>query len=308
MPVVLVGKGPRLDAFRAYLNNDAWISGVWFEKGLYNLRHRLLSKEIIRDNDGEVTLRFTIESQAPNGGKMIGNNGNSQGIYYIAENDSVPFGPDDFKFISKQEWTVRNNGVIYFDSDISSNDSTLILPRLGFVMEVPQTLGEVSYYGRGPEENYNDRKTGQFVGRYDTTVKKMMTPYTRPQSNGNREEVRWAALTDGEKGLTVVAPELMSFSVSPYTEMELFLADHPFRLPDSKRNVVHLDLGVTGLGGASCGQGGPLPDDRILAGSHKFPLIFRPAVRSSFLHPSTLNERAGEKCASDVDFSSPVRK
>ena len=76
----------------------------------------------------------------------------------------------------------------------------------------------------------------------------------------------WAGLTDADgRGVLFVAPGRMSFSVSPYTESELFFTDHDYRLPEPDKTVVHLDLGVTGLGGASCGQGGPLEEQRISA-------------------------------------------
>lgn len=280
MEVIVPGHGPTLDAFRAYMNNDTWVYGQWFANGLYNLKHRVTACETFTDKNGNPVLSFTIESQAPNGGRMVGGNGNSRGTYSIDEKNAEPFGPDDFKFTTNQIWTVYPDGSIELNAVISSNNASLILPRLGYVMEVPDKLGEFTYYGRGPEENYNDRLTGQFVGRYSRKVKDMMTDYTRPQSNANREEVRWAALTDGNKGAIFVAPGMMSTTAIPYTEMELFTANHPYKLPASNRTVLHLDLGVTGLGGASCGQGGPLESQRVMATSHRFSFIIRPATES----------------------------
>lgn len=276
--IILPGHGPQLDAFRAYLNNDAWIYQDWFKNGLYNLQHKVIDKSITTDLEGNPVLSFTIESQAPNGGKMIGGNGNAQGTYSIDESESYKFGPDDFKFISTQRWTVYRNGAMKIDAFIDSNDSTLILPRLGFVMEMPDNLSDLTYYGRGPEENYSDRKSGQFVGKYSCKVKDNFTNYTRPQSNGNHEDVRWLALTEEGNGIQILAPGLISFTAIPYTEMELLLADHPYKLPESKRTILHLDLGVTGLGGASCGQGGPLEHQRITtAQPHSLQLIFLPS-------------------------------
>ncbi|MBD5323346.1 MAG: DUF4981 domain-containing protein [Bacteroides sp.] len=278
MEIFVPGHGPVLDAFRAYLNNDAWVYGQWFANGLYNLKHTVTSAETFVDSNGNQALSFTVVSQAPNGGRMVGGNGNSRGTYSIDESKSEPFGPDDFKFTTNQIWTIFPDGSVELNAVISSNNANVILPRLGYVMELPDKLGEFTYYGRGPEENYNDRLTGQFVGRYTRTVKDMFTDYTRPQSNANREEVRWAALTDGNKGVLFVAPELMSATATPYTEMELFGADHPYKLPKSNRTVLHLDLGVTGLGGASCGQGGPLEHQRVKADTHRFSFIIRPAT------------------------------
>ena len=276
--MILPGHGPRLEAFRAYVNNDAWIQEKWFANGLYNLEHKVLSCRQGKDSDGYPTLTFTVQSQAPRGGKMLGGNGNARGTYSIEENDSVSFGDSDLRFITVQTWTIRPDGTIYLTADVTSNNESLVLPRLGYVMEMPGRYDEIEYYGRGPIENYNDRKTGQFVGRYTTTVRDMLTPYTRPQSNGNREEVRWATVTDGNSGLRFTAPDLMSFSAGPYTEMELFNTNHLYKLPQSDRTVVHLDAGVTGLGGASCGQGGPLKQDRILATPRTIRLRISPVL------------------------------
>ncbi|MCH5232269.1 MAG: DUF4981 domain-containing protein [Muribaculaceae bacterium] len=274
--VVTPGNGPVLDLFRAYLNNDNWIADQWFANGLYNLKHKVTSSESQVDKDGNQVLIFTIESQAPNGGKMKGGNGNAAGVYTIEEIDSVPFGPDNFKVTTNQVWTVFPDGTIELNSYITSNNQLLTLPRMGYTLEVPDEFGTFTYYGRGPEENYADRKTGQFVGKYSAPVKDMYTDYTRPQSNGNREEVRWAALTDGNQGVMFIAPELMSASALPYTEMQLFEANHPYKLQEKGSTTLHLDLGVTGLGGASCGQGGPLDPDRVKADGDRFTLIIKP--------------------------------
>lgn len=280
MDVIIPGHGPTLDAFRAYLNNDAWVYAQWFANGLYNLHHKVTAAETFVDASGRAVLSFTVESQAPRGGRMVGGNGNASGVYSIDESDSEPFGPSDFKFTTNQIWTVYPDGSVELNAIISSNNPQVVLPRLGYVMEVPEKLGEFTYYGRGPIENYSDRMTGQFVGRYTTTVADNYTDYTRPQSNSNREQVRWAALTDGKNGALFIAPGLMSVTATPYTEMEVFNANHRYKLPKTNRTVLHLDLGVTGLGGASCGQGGPLEHQRVMATSHRFSFIIRPATES----------------------------
>ena len=76
--IILPGKGPQLDAYRAYLNNDAWISDEWFAAGLYNLRHHVTDASVSVDEAGNPVLSFTVVSQAPNGGKMTGGNEHSQ--------------------------------------------------------------------------------------------------------------------------------------------------------------------------------------------------------------------------------------
>lgn len=292
--LIIPGKGTEIDVFRAVMNNDVWIADQWMSNGLYNLQHKVLSKGIHKDSVGNVEILYTIESQAPRGGKMVGGNGNPSGIYSIKENEKEYFGPDDFKIITNQIWTVYKDGVVELNSFIDSNKPNLTLPRVGYSLEIPDSFNLVEYYGRGPEENYADRKSSQFIGKYRKNVNDLVTDYTRPQSNGNREDVRWAAFTDGEDGILFIAPETMSFSAGPYSEMDLFKSDHPYKLPESNTVKVHLDAGVTGLGGASCGQGGPLPPDRMSASNLRFTLMFTPVTQEN-LEEKVTTERGGSK-------------
>lgn len=279
---VVIEKGAGIEPyfFRAFLNNDIWVADQWFANGLYNMKQQAKSMGIKEDKDGRWIISFNIESQAPRGGKMKGGNGNPSGVYTIEEDKEQQFGEDDFKIFVSQIWTVDKDGEISLNTYIDSNNPNLTLPRAGYTFDMPEEYDRIEYYGRGPEENYADRKTGQFVGRYSTTPKKMMTHYTRPQSNGNREEVRWVKLTNEKgEGIMISAPDLMSFSALPYSEMELFKANHDYILPESKSIVVHIDAGGTGLGGASCGQGGPLENDRVKANGLRFRFNISPVKK-----------------------------
>lgn len=270
-------QGLQLDAFRAYVNNDNWVIGGWMRNGLYNLQHRLLNYDAKVDANGNAVVTTVVESQAPRGGKMVGGNGNARGTYTIDESKSKDFTADDFKFTTRYVWSVRPDGTVDCEADIESNNPELILPRLGFAMQTPKALNDYTYYGRGPVENYSDRKTGQRVGIYSAPVDSMYTAYTRPQNNGNREDVRWVTLVDGDgKGFKVSGPQTFSATVSPYTEMQLFLTDHTYKLPQTQTNTLHIDLGMTGLGGYSCGQGGPLDHQRVLATPHHFKFTIQP--------------------------------
>ncbi|MCM1448931.1 MAG: DUF4981 domain-containing protein [Clostridiales bacterium] len=262
--IIIPGQGPVIDMFRAYINNDTWIADRWFEMGLYNLKHKVIDKGSSLDSLGRLVLTFDIQSQGIRSGKMIGGNGNSCGIYSIDETESKPSGPDDFALYTHQEWTVAANGVIGLKAFITSNDTTCTLPRLGYVMRLPGDMNKMRYYGRGPVENYSDRKTSQPIALCTTTVNDNFTNYTRPQSNGNHEEVRWVELGNDNISVRFTALNPMAMTALPYSEMELFHADHPHKLPQSHSTVLHLDYGVTGLGGASCGQGGPLQHQRVL--------------------------------------------
>jgi len=276
--VIVDGQGPKLDAFRAFTNNDRWAYQPWFQKGLHNLRHRVTSSKLRKFDNGMLSLAFTVVSQAPNAARL--NGGTAAAVVTIEEKPDPEFGEHDFRFVTSQIWTVYPAGSIELRASISSNEPDTILPRIGYVMTVPKSLSRFTYYGRGPINNYNDRKTGQFIEQHVCTVAGMFVNFPTPQDMANREEVRWCALTDDRAaGAMFIATGELSVSALRYTDLDLTLAGHIHELPPAGDTILHLDAKVTGLGGASCGQGGPLPHDRAYAEPRDFGFIIRPAGR-----------------------------
>lgn len=274
--VIADGNGPKIDAIRAFVNNDNWFYSQWFDNGLHNLVHKAKSNNIYTKDDGTVVLAFTVESQAPNAGKIIG--GTSSGKNSIQEITDRPFGDNNFKFITNQIWTVYPDGSIELQSSITSNYPSLILPRLGYSIKVPAQYSNFTYYGRGPIDNYADRKTGQFIEQHKNTVKGEFVNFPKPQDIGNHEDVRWCALTNGDgNGALFIATDRLSASALEYSPVDLILASHPYQLPKAGDTYLHLDAAVTGLGGNSCGQGGPLEEDRVTSGHNTMGFIIRPA-------------------------------
>ena len=96
------------------------------------------------------------------------------------------------------------------------------MPRFGTLFTLPASLSQAEWYGRGPHENYWDRRTGAAVGRYRAAVSELAHPYVRPQETGTRSDVRWAALTDeAGTGLLVIGLPHLSFSALPYRISDL---------------------------------------------------------------------------------------
>lgn len=278
--IIRDGEGPELDALRAPTDNDNWAYQQWFEKGLHNLNHKVLSSNVDRKNDGTIVLSFSVESQAPNGATITGG---SSGTYKIKEHTDRPFGPNDFKFNSNQIWTVYKDGSIELESSITSNNATVVLPHIGYALQVPEKYSQLNYYGRGPINNYADRKTAQFVEQYQSALKDQYVNWAKPQTTGNREEVRWTALTDvSGSGAIFIAKDHMSTSALPWSELEMTLAPHTYQLPKSSGTHLYLNAAVTGLGGNSCGQGPPLEQDRVKATEHNMGFIIRPIQGSDF--------------------------
>ena len=278
--IIAEGHGPKLDAYRAPTDNDAGIGypNAWFQYGLYNLQHKALSHALVTKKDGSVQLSFTVESQAPKGSRQTyGNGDRTPESTYRFDVDQRDLTPDDLKFTTNQVYTIYPDGSIELQSAISANRQNIVLPRIGYALELPAEFSRYDYYGRGPVNNYNDRKTGQFIEHHASTVAEQGIMLPKPQAQGNREEVRWCALTNQDgNGVAFIADSTMSASALPWSQQELTLAAHPHQLPKSSGTHLHLDAKVTGLGGASCGQGGPLGPDRAMSTNYNFGFIIRP--------------------------------
>ena len=295
--IIAAGNGPKLDAFRAWVNNDNWAYQAWYENGLHNLQHKALDCKWVSNRDGSVSLSFKVESQGLSTAKLEGADKNWK---KLVETGKRP----DFKFTTNVIYTVYPDGSVESQSSITSNKTQLILPRLGYVMKLPADMSMMVYNGRGPIGNYPDRKTAQHIGIYEQQdVADEFVNFPKPQDMANHNDSRWVAL-QGEDGRSVIfattATNNMSFSALPYSAQQLTMANHPHELPQSDGIYLHLDLAITGLGGNSCGQGAPLVEDRVKAVPHTFGYVIRPV---SDMRSTTLNAAGMVSSSSEVPLS-----
>ena len=129
------------------------------------------------------------------------------------------------------------------------------IPRFGMQMTLAQEFDQFSWYGRGPWENYSDRNTASFIGKYTSTVDEQYVAYIRPQENGNKTDVRWLTLTNKE-GFGLRIDGLQPLSVSA---LRNYPEDFDAGLTKSQRHindinprkavVLHVDLAQRGVGG-----------------------------------------------------------
>src|SRR5690606_9420124 len=170
-----------------------------------------LSNSIFQRADGALVLSFVVESQAPNAATI---QGGTSGTYKIIEHTDRAFGVSDFKFTTNQIWTVYQDGSIELESIVSSNDASFVLPRLGYALQLSETLSNYNYYGRSPINNYADRKPAQNSEFHKSKVKDQFVNWSNPKSMSNNEEVRWASLTNTSgQGVIFVAKDPLSTSV-----------------------------------------------------------------------------------------------
>ena len=272
---IIENSGLALNAFRAFTNNDRWAYQQWFAKGLHNLQHKALAKSVKANADGSYSYSFTVQSQAPNGAKIEG--GTASGRNKIVELTDRPFTDADFRFVTNQVFTVYPDGSIEVQASIASNDDFVNLPQLGYLVTMPKTYFRFTYYGRGKQDNYPDRKSGAFLGIYESDVLKEAGNFPKPQDVGHHQDSRWAALTNMRgAGAIFVGTQPMDVAALPYTAQEMTLAGHPFELPNPSATYLQLNIATTGVGGNSCGPT-PLQRDRVMATQHRFGFIIRPA-------------------------------
>jgi len=158
------------------------------------------------------------------------------------------------------------------------------MPRLGMTMELPEGFEDLEYFGRGPHENYWDRKTSAFVGRYRSTVSDQYFPYISPQENGNRTDVRWIALfRESGDGVLFIGEPVMSLSALHYTIEDLTQETrgsiHTVDLEKKPFTTLNIDLQQRGVGGNNSWGAKPLEKYRLMPKEYSFSFRIRPFAK-----------------------------
>ena len=173
-------------------------------------------------------------------------------------------------------YTLMPNGVLDINARFTLNEDAYKLPRLGLTAALSPRIEDVSYYGRGPWENYADRKASAFLGVYHTTVTGMEEEYVRSQSMGNREDVRWVKLTDkGGEGILLQADKPFNFSALHFGDRQLWndmRHGHERDAQRLKETILCIDAVQRGLGNQSCG---PAPMEKYEMKTGTYDCHFR---------------------------------
>ncbi len=148
------------------------------------------------------------------------------------------------------------------------------LPRIGLTTSLDASLDNVEWYGRGPQANYPDRKSGYRVGIHSTKAEDMYEPYLIPQDYGLRTDNRWVRLTDASgRGLQFSADELFNFNVYPYTTENLTKASYTYQLQNSGNLTFNLDYSTSGVG---CTARGIFDSYRTLPTAYERNITIKP--------------------------------
>ncbi len=154
-------------------------------------------------------------------------------------------------------YTVFSDGTIDLKTTFLPQGVLPELPRLGIAFCLSPSYNTFTWYGRGPQDNYPDRKTSAATGLWKGTVDKQYVHYPRPQDSGNKEDVHYLTLTDKQdKGIRIDAVEdVFSASALHYTAQDLYKETHDCNLKPRSEVILSLDAAVLGLGNSSCGPG-----------------------------------------------------
>ncbi len=265
--------GPRFTCARAFTDNDKWLrdGNPWakddtksfYGSGLTQLRYHARPLKATFGADGTLVVSATVE---------------------VTSSKSAAF-------THETEWTFFPCGKVTAKNYVSPRGKMPpALPRMGLTWRLDKSLENVSYYGRGPEENYIDRCTGSFLGLWKDTVTGMYEPYVRPQDCGYRAGVRWIELTDGDgRGVRFSADQPLFAQALHFTMEDLEFARHRNgqqriqNMPAARDEVMlNLDVRQLGLGGASCG---PRPMEKYIFPIEKvsWTVTIEPVGKKKFL-------------------------
>ena len=237
--------GLRLDVWRAPTDNDdgaSWQTDtrfglLWRKFGLHRMRHRLDGVELSED---ALTVRTRVAPAAWEIGLAT--------VY---------------------RWTSDGSRLRLTVSVGPEGNWTFPLPRLGIRFGIDASADRVKWFGGGPGEGYPDTKSASLLGRWESTVDDLQTPYLRPQENGARADVRWAEFG----GLRIDGDPEFWFTARRWTTEELDAATHRTDLTPGDTVWVNLDHGQHGIGSQSCGPG-PLPQYFLNAQPTEFSFVF----------------------------------
>ncbi|MGN6601280.1 MAG: glycoside hydrolase family 2 TIM barrel-domain containing protein [Ginsengibacter sp.] len=191
--------------------------------------------------------------------------------------------PDVYAYLDLS-YELNSNGTIKVTQAMHSDSSKEepMLFKFGMQMMLPKEYSNMQWYGRGPSENYWDRKDAAFVGIYDKTVDEQFGNYVRPQETGNKTDVRWIKLTNGSgKGLMIEGDTVLNVSVRHFLDEDLDDGiekqnSHPGELKQRDLTTLSIDLEQTGVGGINSWGTWPLEKYRLEYKDYSYSFVIRP--------------------------------
>ncbi|MFS4481562.1 glycoside hydrolase family 2 TIM barrel-domain containing protein [Hyunsoonleella sp. 2307UL5-6] len=265
--IILQGLAPNF--WRATTDNDYGFNmpkhmGIWREA---TEKQDLVS---ITLKDEEKVLDISSKAQVSN----FKNNSITLDVIYRLPKDIAKV-KMSYKIDASGQLTVTN-ALIDVEDDLPN------IPRFGTNFIIKNEYNKVNWYGRGPLENYQDRKTSQFVGNYEASIADLYVPYIRPQENGYKTDVRWIIFKNSKgKGLKISGPELLSFSAHHQYNSDFDAGDTKQQRHTTdivKRELVNINIDHVqmGVGGDTSWWTKPLEQYQIVAKNQSYTFKIMP--------------------------------
>ena len=168
-----------------------------------------------------------------------------EGRQVIAEM-SLPIGADLIV-----TYDLKSDGRIMVDMDYQPTATDIpLMPKFGMRMRLPADFTQIKYYGRGPWENYPDRKRSAFLGEYEMPLSEYETEYIHPQDNGNRCDIRWFEIASPHQGIRIDGWQPLCIRAWDYGEEDLIGVRHPNDIQRGRFVNLNIDADIHGVGGA----------------------------------------------------------
>ena len=269
MDTELLKQGGQLNVWRAPVANelDDWtnpalkisprtegygrmVANAWYSLGLDNMKSKIESFRV--ENNDEIVIVTILETA------LFGNSG-TEGF----ENERI--------------YTISPDGAIRLEHSIHPNgEMPMSLPRIGTKWVFDDQMQKVEWFGRGPQENYPDRKTGYRIGLYTSTVDEMFEPYLIPQDCGLRTDNRYVRLTNTKGiGIEFSAATPFNFNCYHYSTENLSKAKYNYQLIQSDGVTFNFDYQTTGVG---CTAIGVLDRYQTIPKTMQFTSLIKPFI------------------------------
>ncbi len=263
----LLKKGPEPDFWRAPTDNDYGYGmveklGIWKKAGE---RAKIKNVRISQPGMGNVQITFEYDIPGMAGEKIAG----------FATTFSV----------------MASGDIIIKNRFAKISDNIPEIARMGMQMQLPQEFSHLKWYGRGPHENYCDRKTSAYVGLYESSVDDQYVPYVRPQENGYKTDTRWLALTDDNgNGILISGDPVICFGALKNVHDDF---ESPGKLSTYRKDAktanthinsvtprdfinLNIDLGQMGVGGDDSWGAEIHPQYRFTGRKYEYSFRIRP--------------------------------
>jgi len=239
---------PKLHLWRAaHRTDDDWAYRQWEKFGITTLVYKPVDFKIEMVNDGTVKVISTTKADGKEG----------FGVYHVAT------------------YLVSGDGSIKVDNQIHFVGLPVNLAKIGVRMLLDKKLDRMTFFGRGPFENYADRKSAADVGVYEIGVNEQYE-YEKPMERGNHEEVRWTKLSGKDMPSLFVQSDqnLMQVAALPHTDEQMYPVEYKIDLPASTATVFSISTKTLGVGSNSCGPQ-PLEKFKVTAEDTSFAYTIR---------------------------------